>query len=90
MGPHHAAIGKKGFNLLKINRFFNFQPTGYRSQGRYGHRIPAYPFAMPVLAALKNFQDACHTVTMAGSEPVRKNTRGVSPHYVDGVPSNAP
>jgi hypothetical protein len=49
----HAAIGKIGFNPLEIYQFLNPQPTGYRSQGRYGRRTPAYPFAMPVLAALK-------------------------------------
>jgi len=54
MLPQHAAIGKMGFNPLEIKQFFNPQPTRHRSQGPYGHRIPAYPFAMPVLTALKN------------------------------------
>jgi hypothetical protein len=54
--PQHAEIGKMEFNLLEIKQFFNLQPPCYRSQGRYGRRTPAYPFAMPVLAALKFFR----------------------------------
>jgi hypothetical protein len=56
MGPRHAAIEKMGFNPLEINQFIDIPPTGYRLPGRIGRRTPAYPFAMPVLAALKFFR----------------------------------